>query len=282
MLSPSVHPVTGESLTSGVSLWRPVHPGVMDVICAEGTFAGADYHMHEAVQVVIPTSDLEIRAGASTMVLKPGMIYFTAPLELRAMRGVDCATFSARMLLVPPASVSSLQSDDLVVDDGNLQARLARIFEELSRPLVDLDSVTRLRKCLADLSGSSAVGGYETRHKCPALRVARARQHLCTHPVEHVSLSALAQRAGLSKSHLIRTFVRTYGVTPHAYHMQLRLARARRLLAEGLPLSRVTYDAGFADQSHLTRRFAAFHRLTPARFARALAAPVPGARQPQS
>jgi AraC-like DNA-binding protein len=53
--------------------------------------------------------------------------------------------------------------------------------------------------------------------------------------------------------------------------MQLRLARARRLLAEGRPLSHVTYDAGFADQSHLTRRFAEFYGLTPARFARQLA-----------
>jgi AraC-like DNA-binding protein len=58
--------------------------------------------------------------------------------------------------------------------------------------------------------------------------------------------------------------------------MQLRLARAWRLITEGCPLSRTTYDAGFADQSHLTRRFAAAFGLTPARYARQLAV-APGA-----
>jgi AraC-like DNA-binding protein len=67
--------------------------------------------------------------------------------------------------------------------------------------------------------------------------------------------------------------------------MQLRLARAWHLIVEGRPLSRTTYDAGFADQSHLTRRFAALFGVTPARFAkelavppRALPAPLPGAQ----
>ena len=49
-----------------------------------------------------------------------------------------------------------------------------------------------------------------------------------------------------------------------------------RFIVDGRPLSRTTYDAGFADQSHLTRRFAALFGVTPARYARQLAVP-PGA-----
>jgi len=46
------------------------------------------------------------------------------------------------------------------------------------------------------------------------------------------------------------------GSGPKSYHTQLRLARARRLLlAEGKPATWVAYECGFADQSHLTRRF---------------------------
>jgi AraC-like DNA-binding protein len=66
--------------------------------------------------------------------------------------------------------------------------------------------------------------------------------------------------------------------------MHLRLARARRLLAQGVSASRAAYQAGFADQSHLTRRLKETTGLTPGEFARQLAgAPLPpGADPPRS
>ena len=51
-----------------------------------------------------------------------------------------------------------------------------------------------------------------------------------------------------------------------SYHTQVRLARARRLLAEGRPASWVAYECGFADQSHLTRRFKESYGMTPGAF----------------
>jgi AraC-like DNA-binding protein len=109
--------------------------------------------------------------------------------------------------------------------------------------------------------------------RTPPRGVVRARDYVRARPVDNMTLDEVAKVAGLSKFYLLRAFSQSYGLTPHAYQMQLRLARARRLLAEGRPLSQVTYDAGFADQSHLTRRFAEFYGLTPARFARELATP---------
>jgi AraC-like DNA-binding protein len=46
----------------------------------------------------------------------------------------------------------------------------------------------------------------------------------------------------------------------------VRLARARRLLAQGKSATWVAHECGFADQSHLTRRFKACHGLTPGAF----------------
>jgi AraC-like DNA-binding protein len=51
-----------------------------------------------------------------------------------------------------------------------------------------------------------------------------------------------------------------------SYHVQVRLAHAQRLLAEGKPATRVAYECGFADQSHLNRRFKQAHGLTPGAF----------------
>jgi transcriptional regulator GlxA family with amidase domain len=46
-----------------------------------------------------------------------------------------------------------------------------------------------------------------------------------------------------------------------------RLARARTMIAQGVPLSETAAATGFADQSHLTRHFAARFGLTPGRWA---------------
>jgi AraC-like DNA-binding protein len=64
----------------------------------------------------------------------------------------------------------------------------------------------------------------------------------------------------------VRTFTRSVGLPPKSYQTQVRLARAQRLLAEGKSPTWVTYECGFADQSHLCRRFKECYGLTPGTF----------------
>ena len=66
----------------------------------------------------------------------------------------------------------------------------------------------------------------------------------------------------------MHSFSRAYGCPPVAYQMRLRLELARYLVAAGEPLTSVAYDAGFADQSHLTRRFKQAFGITPGAYAR--------------
>jgi AraC family transcriptional regulator len=67
-------------------------------------------------------------------------------------------------------------------------------------------------------------------------------------------VSELADEAGVHRVHLARTFREHYGVSVSRYARQVRVQSALRLLSLGsLPLSRVALEAGFADQSHLTR-----------------------------
>ena len=104
--------------------------------------------------------------------------------------------------------------------------------------------------------------------RLPLNGLAGAREYLRAHVADPVSLCQLARIAGLSKYYFLRTFSRAYGVTPHEYQMQLRLEHARQLIAEGRALSYVAYDAGFADQSHLTRRFKQSYGVTPGAYRR--------------
>ena len=105
----------------------------------------------------------------------------------------------------------------------------------------------------------------------PAPLVARALQRLRESPERPATLAELAALSGVSRFQLLRGFARTVGVTPHAYLIQQRVRLARRLLAAGRRPAEVAAEAGFADQSHLTRAFRRQLGVTPARYRAAVA-----------
>lgn len=90
--------------------------------------------------------------------------------------------------------------------------------------------------------------------KTPSTRL--AVQRLEDESENSVSLAALADLCGLNRFQLLRSFSKDMGVTPHAYPIQLRVRKARRLLAIGKSPAEAALLTGFADQSHLTRAFA--------------------------
>ncbi len=92
------------------------------------------------------------------------------------------------------------------------------------------------------------------------------------------SIDDLALACGMSSGHFIRAFRQAYGVTPHQYLVQVRLNHAQRLLAAGVSATEAAVEAGFYDQSHLTRWFKRTLGMTPGAFAarpRARGVPVP-------
>lgn len=96
------------------------------------------------------------------------------------------------------------------------------------------------------------------------LTAQRARDYLHAHMSQDIGLDDLAKACGVDRFRLTRAFKAAYGLAPHAYLIQLRLTRARQLLARGQPPSDVAMALGFADQSHLGRWFRRAYRLTPA------------------
>lgn len=64
------------------------------------------------------------------------------------------------------------------------------------------------------------------------LRLNRARDCLYAQPLYAFSLEELAQIACLSKYHFLRMFRAAYGCTPHQFQLQLRVEKARVLLAQ--------------------------------------------------
>jgi AraC-like DNA-binding protein len=288
--------VAAECVATNIRFWRPIPREAADIICGEGAITDLPIRTHEALQVVLPASRLEVHDGRGSAVLvRPGQVYVAAPLELHGAQSLDDAPCAVRMLLVSEEMLRSLEQRipgvwrgasagrrQFVVEDAAVYAELWALVGEMRGPLVSLSCSTRLVACLTRLLTTLAAQPERVRRvkrDREPVGVARVCDHLRAHVDASVSLDELARVAGLSKFYLLRAFRRAHGLTPHAYQMQMRLAHAWRFIVDGRPLTRATYDAGFADQSHLTRRFAAAFGDTPARYARQLAVP-PGAQQP--
>lgn len=99
---------------------------------------------------------------------------------------------------------------------------------------------------------------------CPRWRC--ARDYLHAHLDQDLGLDDLTRVTGVDRFRLTRAFKAAFGLAPHAYLVQLRLARARQRLAAGQPPALVAMTLGFADQSHMGRWFRRAYRLTPAHY----------------
>jgi AraC family transcriptional regulator len=81
-------------------------------------------------------------------------------------------------------------------------------------------------------------------------------RYLRAHLEQPLRLDELAKQIPLSVSHFCRAFKETFGSTPHAYLVQVRLEMAQHLmLTSRESLSQIALASGLADQAHLTKLF---------------------------
>ncbi len=70
----------------------------------------------------------------------------------------------------------------------------------------------------------------------------------------------------LSREHAHRTFRDYFQMTPGRWRRERQIQHAMTLIESGLDLASVAYDAGFTDQSHMTKRFRKALGVTPGDF----------------
>jgi AraC family transcriptional regulator len=98
-------------------------------------------------------------------------------------------------------------------------------------------------------------------------RLKRAIEYIEDNLGEQISLTDLAERAGLSRMHFAAQFKLATGLSPHAYLTEKRLGAAKSLLAEGhLPIAQIAFAVGFHTQAHFTTVFHKATGLTPKRW----------------
>jgi len=118
-----------------------------------------------------------------------------------------------------------------------------------------------------DGRGARGIGDAPIERVGPAPRwLERVRERVRDDLRSVPTLAELAREAGVSRAHLARTFRARYGYTVGQFVRGERLERARRLiLRTDTPLATVAFEAGFADQSHMTRLVGSRFGLPPGR-----------------
>ncbi|MDI6105466.1 AraC family transcriptional regulator [Actinoplanes sp. NEAU-A12] len=164
-----------------------------------------------------------------------------------------------------PARLIGASVDAPAINDRELRHAISRVHRLIrspgDAPLADsLLAVTlaRLRTHLGDPPDPR-----------PPNRAAAhsLRDLLEQHIVAGLPLSTAAAALHFDPTHLVRSFRREFGMSPHQYLISRRVDLARRLILAGEPLRAVAAGSGFHDQPHLNRHFKRILGVTPGRYA---------------
>jgi AraC-like DNA-binding protein len=223
----------------------------------------------------------QVTWGRQRQALTVGSLLVRAPEQLSPVL-VNAPPTRCRIVLVSPELLLSASADgwraarigSVVTQSPRLCDGVRRLWDAVVRCDDALDQRAELDELVA-----ATVELAVTEAPCPptlTAAVARTREALHERFAEDVPLKELALLSGMSKCHLVHLFHREVGMPPHAYQIQLRVARARVLVAAGVPLAEVASMTGFADQSHLTRLFKRVVGVPPGQYARLIAAETAG------
>lgn len=197
--------------------------------------------------------------------------------EVHTGEAADERGFGFRMLYIPESTFRCVAANaetvnarltfkHAVLDDVKLRVLLRQTHRSLSERGSSLQTEGLMIDTVAYVLSRTAtwIPARTDLRSTPSLD--RARDYLQDNIFKDVTLSELAQAAGLSKYHFLRQFRNEYGLPPHAFQLQQRIFRSKALL-RSLRTVDVAAECGFADQSHFHRVFRSYVGTTPGRYA---------------
>lgn len=248
-------------------------PGRIERI--EAYFSGHAYdpHRHDTYAVGFTLNGVQrFDYRGQTTTSLTGDTIVIHPDELHDGRAGDTNGFRYRMAYVEPALLRAAMPDptaplpfatDAVMADPRLMRALCLALDDLDMPMEDLQEQQLLTDLADALTGRDPSQPVRRRTK-PCLRsVERARALLDEMAGKTVHSEALEGETGLDRFTLSRQFRAVFGTSPYRYLTMRRLDQARRAIRRGASLAEAACEAGFADQSHMTRQFRKAYGLSP-------------------
>lgn len=239
-------------------------------------------HVHEGYVIALIESGAErFRYRGAEHVATQGTLAIVNPDEVHTGRRATESGWSYRVFYPASAQLRELASamggwtggtpffPAPIVRDEALEGPMRALYTALTSPAGSLERESRWCEAMGLLLRRHARGlAFRSPGRNDNDAASRVRELLRERLEEQLSLSRLAEETGLSAWHLNRVFRQRYGLPPHAYQMQLRLARARLWLQSPMPIAEIAAKLGFADQAHLSRLFKRAFGLAPAAYRR--------------
>jgi AraC-like DNA-binding protein len=256
-----------------VEAWAPQVPGIREVFHAHLVDYAYPPHCHETWAVLIVDDgairyDLDRRrcgaAGQTVTILPPGVTHDGRPAP-------GASGFRKRELYLDgaflPAGLTGAAVDHTSISDPPLRAAISQLHDCLLREAEHLDTEARLALIGERITGHLTRAPHSASSPEPGIAW-QLRQLLDDHVTGQMSLAWAATTLDRSIPHLVRSFTRQFGLSPHAYVIGRRIDAARRLMLRGTAPADVATAVGFYDQAHFTRHFKRHTATTPASYAR--------------
>ena len=247
---------------------------------AAGPAESLPKHCHNDYQICLANFPGEYYYRGAFQDAFPGSLSVLHPGEMHSVRDLEDRTSADAALWIVYISPTFAQTAAAADPINHLpffpnpiiwDLKLARLLLDFC---VSLEAASKLKQdtlllaALTQLVRRHSDGCRSFQFLSEPQRVKRVREYLDAHFADHLSLNQLAQVACLSPYHLNRVFSQEVGLPPHKYQSQVRVARARNLLLQGMPIKQIAAQTGFADQSHLTRQFKRLMQVTPGQYQR--------------
>jgi AraC family transcriptional regulator len=178
------------------------------------------------------------------------------------------------------ASTSGFALSPLLADPEPITSGLLAVLEEMLReadPSSSLmaDCVSHAIANRLNLLQGSDPNARPARASARQLGVRNARairDFVEANIADRITLEDLAAVCGVRPQYFIRVFRSSFGISPHRYVLGLRIAHAKRLLADPrCSLAEIASRCGFSHQAHFTNTFRQITGATPGSYRRSMA-----------
>lgn len=227
-------------------------------------------HRHDTYAIGITVSGVQtFRYRGEQRYCLPGQCHVLHPDELHDGRPATGEGFGYRIVYLDPGLIQeAIGSGPLpfvpspVVESSLLPQGFPSGVWDMDAELDDVSGAELVAQ-LADLLLAASSRGPAKSPALDVIAVSRVRDLIAARPSRRCSMDALERVSGLDRWTLARQFRAAFGTSPSRFRILRQLDHVRRLLTGGVSLAHASADAGFADQSHMSRRFKSAYGLTP-------------------
>ncbi|AIF54181.1 AraC family transcriptional regulator [Pelosinus sp. UFO1] len=264
-----------------VKFWVLPHLNNIELLRATYITHSFTRHTHEGFGIgVIEGGALEFFYRGEKLIAPSGHINLVIPGEAHDGHAASEIGWSYRMFYLKPELLQQAAFEiagkatgipffrDGIIKDAYLAALIRNfhlMLEGSDMPVIEQESylLTMLTLCILRHANEPLLLRSVGKQK---KEVNRAREYIEDNYKENISIQQLSTISGLSPFHLIRVFGDSIGVPPHLYLKQVKIKRAKELLAKGVSPLFVAHELGFVDQSHFSKQFKQITGITPSKY----------------